>query len=88
MHLQVICYFCHTDMVASVRQFQEQYGRRKRWRTKIHHPKLSPLQSKGNRRKKEIICGISTYFNPGELTAIMGPSGTPAPTIFLLITLC
>lgn len=25
--------------------------------------------------KKEIIKGVTTYFNPGELVAIMGPSG-------------
>ena len=26
-------------------------------------------------KKKEIISGISAYCNPGELVAVMGPSG-------------
>ena len=30
----------------------------------------------GNREVKEILKGISLYFNPGELIGIMGPSGT------------
>ncbi len=29
----------------------------------------------GNREVKEILKGISLYFNPGELIGIMGPSG-------------
>lgn len=27
-------------------------------------------------KKKDILRGISAYFNPGEMVAIMGPSGT------------
>jgi len=27
-------------------------------------------------KKKKILNGISAYFNPNELIAIMGPSGT------------
>ena len=36
-----------------------------------HHRK----QSLKHENKKEILKGITTYFNPGELVAIMGPSG-------------
>ena len=32
-------------------------------------------ESSGKKRKKVILKGITTYFNPGELVAIMGPSG-------------
>lgn len=40
----------------------------------IHH--LHPYESHQKERKKTILNGITTYFNPGELVAIMGPSGT------------
>ena len=29
-----------------------------------------------NGKTKKILSGISAYFNPGELVAIMGPSGS------------
>ena len=30
-------------------------------------------------KKKRILNGVSVYFNPGELIAIMGPSGIIGP---------
>ena len=36
---------------------------------------LSKLWESPDNKKKQIINGISTCFNPGQLIAIMGPSG-------------
>ena len=36
---------------------------------------FSKLCQSSNNKKKQIINGISACFNPGQLIAIMGPSG-------------
>lgn len=36
---------------------------------------IAMMKNKKLSNKKEIIRGISAYFNPGELVAVMGPSG-------------
>ena len=57
------------DLAMSIRQFQEMQKKGK-GRLGSHGDK-SLKQS----NRKEILKGITTYFNPGELVAIMGPSG-------------
>ncbi len=37
-------------------------------------------------RKKEILKGISVYFNPGEMIGVMGPSGCGKTTFLDLMT--
>ena len=34
---------------------------------------------------KKILKGISLYFNPGQLVAIMGPSGTELVCVFVCV---
>ena len=40
----------------------------------------------GGRVVKEILKGISIYFNPGEMIGIMGPSGCGKTTFLDLLT--
>lgn len=40
----------------------------------------------GGRVIKEILKGISIYFNPGEMIGIMGPSGCGKTTFLDLLT--
>ena len=42
--------------------------------------------TKSEENKKEILKGISLYFNPGEMASIMGPSGSGKTTFLDLIT--
>ena len=64
------------DLAATIQQFQQLHNQAKKkvkhrgWKYKSHD-----LTARDKGRKKEIIKGVSTYFNPGELVAIMGPSG-------------
>lgn len=70
----IISYHAIIDLASTIRQFQQLHAhklnQRKHkadWRQRMH---------KSNKDcKKEIIKGVTTYFNPGELVAIMGPSG-------------
>jgi len=41
----------------------------------VVHQRNSLSVKYGARKHKEILKGISLYFNPGELIGIMGPSG-------------
>ena len=36
--------------------------------------------------KKEILKGLSLYFNPGEMIGIMGPSGSGKTTFLDIVT--
>ncbi len=59
----------------SVREFQNMHGEQKKHKKQlIHHVRAYEAPQK--KQKKTILNGITTYFNPGELVAIMGPSGT------------
>ena len=51
---------------------RQQRGGVTKWKHRIHRTRQLTHKDKG--RKKESIKGVSTYFNPGELVAIMGPS--------------
>ena len=57
-----------SQVVATIRDFNKQREEKKKMFSKL-------CQSSDN-KKKQIINGISTYFNPGQLIAIMGPSGS------------
>ena len=37
------------------------------------------------RVRKDILCGVSLYFNPGELVGIMGSSGDNHMTKYMFI---
>ncbi len=63
------CFSLLLDFAKSIRQFQQMHNKQK-GRFKVHGN-----ESSGKKRKKVILKGITTYFNPGELVAIMGPSG-------------
>ena len=41
----------------------------------ISHEKTAAKKKKIEEKTKTILKGISLYFNPGQLVAIMGPSG-------------
>ena len=69
-----------TDFATTIHHLQQLHTKTQqrdhRGATKWKHRTRKPmLHRKGKGRKKEIIKGVSTYFNPGELVAIMGPSG-------------
>ncbi len=56
----------------NIRQFQEMHNEQKKPRKRFkHHLHASHRKE----QMKTILNGITTYFNPGELVAIMGPSG-------------
>jgi len=57
-----------SQMAVALREF-----RQKREEKKSHT--FFGLCKSSDDRMKQIICGISTCFNPGQLIAIMGPSG-------------
>jgi len=48
------------------------------------HSEIDPKVGDGEepvQKVKKILKGISLYFNPGQLVAIMGPSGTIVPVM-------
>jgi len=57
-----------SQMAAALREFRQKREEKKP-RT------FFGLCKSSDDRMKQIICGVSTYFNPGQLIAIMGPSG-------------
>ena len=60
---------CHTDasqIAATIRDFNKCREKKK----------TSKLWESSDNKKKQIINGISTCFSPGQLIAIMGPSGS------------
>lgn len=62
----------------SVRQYNERGKQEKECKGRLRGHNGESKARKTNAQKthkKEILKGISTYFNPGELVAIMGPSG-------------
>ena len=59
-------------MASTIQKFQQQQGHCCEKKTK----NVGRIKQKEKvNKKKEIISGISAYFNPGELVAVMGPSG-------------
>lgn len=70
----------HADFATTVNHLQELHTKRwlrggaTKWKYRMRRGHQSAQKDKKG-RKKEIIKGVSTYFNPGELVAIMGPSG-------------
>lgn len=62
-------------MIQTIQQFQQQYQHRKRLQNKRLHVANVPFIGNKKKKEKEIIRGVSAYFNPGELVAILGPSG-------------
>ena len=49
-------------------------------------PAVEMKKAFGGRVIKEILKGISIYFNPGEMIGIMGPSGCGKTTFLDLLT--
>lgn len=62
-------------MIAALNQFRQQYEQRQSSRVARLKYSLKKKFKKNPKKKKEILKGISAYFNPGEMVAIMGPSG-------------
>lgn len=61
------------DLVATIQQFNELQAKKKNGKKE----NINVTKQKHLNKKKEIISGVSAYFNPGELVAVMGPSGNP-----------
>lgn len=71
----ILIFIIVADMIQTIQQFQQQYQRRKQLKDKRFHVANVPFISNQKKKEKEIIRGVSAYFNPGELVAILGPSG-------------
>ncbi len=65
------------DFAKSIKQFQQMHHNNKNKQKGRFKGSLHGNESSRKKRKKVILKGITTYFNPGELVAIMGPSGIP-----------
>lgn len=69
----------NTDFATTIHHLQQLHAKKQQrgegteWKHRMQRTRQSTQKEKGH--KKEIIKGVSTYFNPGELVAIMGPSG-------------
>ena len=77
-------------MLDSLQEFQKRYeGKQRRTGNLKRYLSERTIKSNKDSKKKEIIRGISAYFNPGEMIAVMGPSGTELymslPFMYLII---
>lgn len=61
-------------MINSLYEFQRKHQQKQKTKKSLRYS-----FNKKDGKKKEILKGISAYFNPGEMVAIMGPSGIAAP---------
>ena len=68
--------YVHTaDMISQLQQFRRQYEQQQQMSRGSRFKKFLKKKLSKPDKKKEILKGISAYFNPGEMVAIMGPSG-------------
>ena len=75
---QSLAVYLHThvlDMVSQLQQFRRQYEQQQQMSKCSKFKKILKKKFSKSNKKKEILKGISAYFNPGEMVAIMGPSG-------------
>ena len=65
-----------SQMAAALREFRQKREEKKNSRS------CCGLCKSSDERMKQIICGVSTCFNPGQLIAIMGPSGKNITSLY------
>lgn len=70
-----------SQMAAALREFRQKREKKKK-------SYCCGLCTSSDDRMKQIICGVSTCFNPGQLIAIMGPSGKKKVTLLAYCILC
>ena len=64
-------------MLDSLREFHKRNEEKQKRTAKLkRYLSEKTIKTSKDSKKKEIIRGISAYFNPGEMIAVMGPSGT------------